>query len=515
MMPLMAEADRPPQGVAARWRWPALAFCLASGSALFGYWEPLRALLGTWASSPSFEHGYAIVAVAAALIWTRRERIAREDPCASTAGIVVAAAATALGVLGAAGAVLVVQQFAFVLFLNGIVLAILGPRIWRILAFPLVYLFFAIPVGDLLVLWLRDLTARGIVAMLTAAGTPAVLDGYLIRLPHADYRVAEACAGLRFLLVSVACSVLAAYLLIRTWRRRVVFIGISIALPLIANALRAALLIWLAARGLLDPKAAVLHFTYGLGFTGILLSLLMLLAWFMRERSFHPAASTFAPRWPVRHVPIVTAMVAVSFLAFLPVLVRASSVVDAHGPLRLNDPTVRGSWVKTAPSPESIATAELAGADAHSVTAWTSEGARIELLLLYYAQERQGREAIGSLTPLSVPSGWTEVGQRDGRLNLDGAEVDVAGRVQERGGEHEIVWTFYWVDGRFTGSAVAAKLMQTVQKLLARPRGAVRVQLALIGEGALNEPEAVANRFLADIQPLGRQLRQGRFRVTN
>jgi EpsI family protein len=141
------------------------------------------------------------------------------------------------------------------------------------------------------------------------------------------------------------------------------------------------------------------------------------------------------------------------------------------------------------------------------VTAWTSEGARIELLLLYYAQERQGREAIGSLTPLSVPSGWTEVGQRDGRLNLDGAEVDVAGRVQERGGEHEIVWTFYWVDGRFTGSAVAAKLMQTVQKLLARRRGAARVQLALIGEGALNEPEAVANRFLADIQPLGRQLR--------
>src|SRR4029078_310898 len=187
---------------------------------------------------------------------------------------------------------------------------------------------------------------------------------------------------------------------------------------------------------LLDPKAAVLHFTYGLGFTGILLSLLMLLAWFMRERSFHPAAPTFAPRWPVRHVPIVTAMVAVSFLAFLPVLVRASSVVDAHGPLRLNDPTVRGSCVKTAPSPESIATAELAGADAHSVTAWTSEGARIELLLLYYAQERQGREAIGSLAPLSVPSAWTEVGQRDGRLKLDGAEVDVAGHVQERGGEH-------------------------------------------------------------------------------
>ena len=517
MMQLTAEAHGPPQpqSVAARWRWPAFALLFASASVVFAYWQPLDALIETWTRSPSFEHGYAIVAVTAALIWSHRRRIAREDPQASAAGVLVAATAAALGALGAAGAVLVVEQFAFVLFLQGLVLAILGPRIWRILAFPLTYLFFAIPMGDLLVPWLRELTARSIVGMLTAAGTPAVLDGYLIRLPHADYRVAEACAGLRFLLVSVACSVLAAYLLMRSWRRRVLFVAFAVALPLLANALRAALLIWLAARGLLDPQAVVLHFTYGLGFTGVLLSLLMLLAWLMRERSLHQESLTFAAHWPVRRWPLFTAMLAVSLLAFLPFLVRASSPAVAAGSVRLPDPTVAGSWSQAVPSPELRATADLAGGNAHSVTAWSGEGSRIELLLLYYRQEWQGAEAVGSVPSSPLESTWTETGQRRSRLRLDGREIDVPGRVQERAGEHRIVWTMYWVNGRFIANPLAAKLAQTIDRLLARRSGAARVELGLFGEAALSEPETVANRFLADLQPIGRFFDHADLQLTN
>jgi exosortase A len=364
LIPLTAEAGGPFQSAAARWRWPVFALTLAGASVVFANWRPLQALVGTWTNSPSFEHGYVVVGVTAALIWARRRRIASEDPRASIAGVLVTAAAAVLGAIGAAGAMLEVEQFAFVLFLHGIVLAILGPRIWRILAFPLFYLFFAIPAGDLLVPWLRDFTARSIVAMLTAAGTPAVLDGYLIRLPHADYRVAEACAGLRFLLVSVASSVLAAHLLIRSWRRRILFLAIAIALPLSANAVRAVLLIWLAANGLLDPQAAVLHFTYGLGFTGVLLSLLMLLAWFMRERSVHPEPFAFVSHRPVRRVPVMTVMLAVSFLAFLPVLVRSSSAGLPARALQLRNPIVAGSWAISTPGAETLATRDAAGADA-------------------------------------------------------------------------------------------------------------------------------------------------------
>jgi EpsI family protein len=301
----------------------------------------------------------------------------------------------------------------------------------------------------------------------------------------------------------------------RSWRRRVLFVAFALALPLLANALRAALLIWLAARGLLDPQAVVLHFTYGLGFTGILLSLLMLLAWLMRERSLPQERLTFMAHRPVRRWPLFTAMLAVSVLAFLPFLVRVSSPAVAAGSVRLPDPTVAGSWSKAPPSPELRASADLVGASGHSATAWSGEGSRIELLLLYYRQEWQGVEAVGSLPRSLLESRWTEIGQRRSRLRLDSSEIDVPGRVQERAGEHRIVWTMYWVNGRVIANPLAAKVAQIAGRLLARRSGAARVELTLIGETAINEPEAVANHFLADLQPMGRLLENADLQVTN
>jgi hypothetical protein len=73
----------------------------------------------------------------------------------------------------------------------------------------------------------------------------------------------------------------------------------------------------------------------------------------------------------------------------------------------------------------------------------------------------------------------------------------------------------YWVNGRFIASPLAAKLAQTIDRLLARRSGAARVELGLIGEAALSEPEAVANHFLADLQPMGRLLENADLQVTN
>ncbi len=424
--------------------------------------------------------------------------------------MLLAGAAAALGAVGAAATAQVVEQFALLLFLHALVLAILGLKIWRILAFPLAYLIFAVPIGDVLVPWLRGLAAPAIVAMLDAAGTPAVLDGYLIRLPTADYRIAEACSGLRFLLVSVAASVLAAHLLMRSWRRRLFFLGVAVALPLAANALRAAILIWLAARGTLDPAAAALHLTYGMGFTGVLLALLMLLAWAMREPPARAEPITVAPRRSAAPLPMVAAAAVVGLLALLPSAIAAASVAAEEYPVRLVAPVARGGWVDATPSPEAIETAALAAADASLAAAWTSEASRIDLVILYYRRERQGAEAVGAAPPSPLAASWTEIGQQPARLALGETEIDVTGRVQERAGERRIVWTWYWVDGRFTGNTIAAKLMQIGGRLLARPPEAARVQIVLSGESVRAEPDRVLGRFLADLEPIGPFLERAR-----
>src|SRR3546814_20295136 len=72
------------------------------------------------------------------------------------------------------------------------------------------------------------------------------LDGYLIQIPTGSFLVAEACSGVRYLLVSVALGVLTAYLFFRPWPRRLLFVALSVAVPIVANGIRASGIIMLA-----------------------------------------------------------------------------------------------------------------------------------------------------------------------------------------------------------------------------------------------------------------------------
>ena len=58
-------------------------------------------------------------------------------------------------------------------------------------------------------------------------GIPAYIDGYVIEIPQGTFFVAEACAGLRFLIASIAFGVLYALLIYRSPVRRMVFIAAS------------------------------------------------------------------------------------------------------------------------------------------------------------------------------------------------------------------------------------------------------------------------------------------------
>lgn len=484
-------------GVAGAWRWAGPAIMVAAAAAMLGFREPVTAAADTWSRSPSFEHGYAIVLVVAALIWSLRHRLRRELPRPSIAGLILCAAAAALGAVGMAGAMQVVGQVAFVLLLNAIVLAVLGTRVWRVLAFPLLYLLFAVPLGDAIVPLLRELTARAIVLMLGVAGAPAVLDGYLIRLPNADYRVAEACSGLRFLLVSVAAAVLAAHFLMRSWRRRLLFLAIAALMPLIANALRAAILIWLEARGTLDPGSAALHLTYGLGFTGLLLALLMVLAWAMRE----PPARIHFPALPAMRsaapAMILLSAAAASALALMPLSGAPRETGAASAPAPLARPGLGGGWAQAVPDAELLQAAAAAGVDASLAAAWERQSSRAELLILFYRQERQGAEAVGG-----GESGRITLGEVPVRLALGEHEIEATARLEDRGGQRFVSCTWFWVDGTFTASAVGAKLRQIRSRLLGQAAPMARLQLTFTG-GEFDRPEEAFATWTSQLQPVG------------
>src|SRR5271167_3208596 len=140
----------------------------------------------------------------------------------------------------------VIQQYAFIGMLGALVWAFLGSSAARILRFPLLFLFFAVPAGQSLVGPLQRLTAAFAVNAVRLSGVPAVQNGLLISTPSGDWKIAEACSGIRYLTSSVLIGVLFAGIAFRSWKRRITFVAISFLVPILANAVRAYLIILLA-----------------------------------------------------------------------------------------------------------------------------------------------------------------------------------------------------------------------------------------------------------------------------
>src|SRR3546814_4898926 len=71
------------------------------------------------------------------------------------------------------------------------------------------------------------------------------------------------------LLVSVALGVLTAYLFFRSWPRRLLFVALSVAVPIVANGIRAYGIIMLAHLSGYKLAVDVDHVIYGFVFLGI------------------------------------------------------------------------------------------------------------------------------------------------------------------------------------------------------------------------------------------------------
>ena len=101
-----------------------------------------------WWQSAAYGHCFLVLPMAAYLAWTRRAAVAgsRCNPCLGppSAGLPLAIAWLAANRLG----VMEASQFAALGFLELLFLAVLGWRICRALAVPLLYLLFLVPFGS-------------------------------------------------------------------------------------------------------------------------------------------------------------------------------------------------------------------------------------------------------------------------------------------------------------------------------------------------------------------------------
>jgi len=196
-------------------------------------------------------------------------------------GLVLVASASLLYLLGIYFASTPLQGLAFVVTVAGALCYARGLSALRVLAFPVAFLLFMIPLP---VEWVRPLifklqlwVSSGAENVLQAAGHTLLREGNVLTLPGGGRLfVAEACSGITSLFTMIPLGLLVAYLMESTWLRRLPIVVAVVPLALLENLLRVVTIVLLGERyGV--PYVSAAHFHETLGALSYILTLGLLI----------------------------------------------------------------------------------------------------------------------------------------------------------------------------------------------------------------------------------------------
>jgi exosortase A len=498
-------------------RWTIAAAVAAAGMAVLIalFWDTAGSAARTWHNSTTFNHGFLIFPIAGYLIWIRRPALARIVPRANFLGLPVMAVAAFGWFVGHETDVLIVQQFAVVAMIQALVFTVVGWPATRAMAFPLFYLYLAVPFGNFLIPGLQDFTAKFVVWWLQVTGIPVFHDGVFITIPTGSFEVAEACVGARFLIATVALGFLCVNFFYLSWWRRAIFIGLSAAVPIIANGFRAYGIVMIAHLSNFQLAVDFDHLIYGWVFFAFVTFVLLSLGIAFREKlGFagedpgvlpEPSAESRRPlqaRTPLVLAGISAALVAAAFVTYADY--REASATTRTVP-RLTAPAVRAPWAELAESGGDWHPV-FVGSDAELMSSYAAGNRKVDLYVAYYADQRHGAELISSKNRLADRRNWSRLRGGTTEAVVEGAPLKVAYTqlVSRDGGR--LVWHWYWVDGRFTSNPYFAKLLQAKVSLFGGLEGAAAVVVATDYRDAPSEAAAVLHRFLEHLIALSPEL---------
>jgi exosortase A len=457
------------------------------------------AMLGQWLNSSTYNHILLVPAIAGWLAWQRRDVLTAIAPQPSRWGLAAVAAALLIWVVGASAGFSLLRQAGAVALLPASVLLLLGPRAVAVQLFPLAYLGFLVPFGDELVPPLQMITAAITIAMVRLSAIPATIDGVFIDTPAGLFEVAEACSGVKFLIAMIALGVLVCNLCFKSWRRRAAFMALCLAVPILANGLRAFGIVWAAQYVGAESAAGVDHLIYGWIFFALVIAAVLAIAWRFFDRgiddpmvdSARIAASPLLARLERRSLSPVAALAGlVVALVAAQGWARSAEALEAPVPGQVFLPNVPG-WQRVDYKPQIPWEPRATGAEHRLLGSYAdAQGRRIDVFVAVYASQREGKEASGfGEGALRPDSGWSWEGAGPALPPARSEWLRGEGRIER------LAYTWYRSGDLLTGSNARLKLATIGDRLLLRARPTVTLILS-----AENQPGAPAEAMLADFR---------------
>lgn len=459
--------------IPSNWRHTLLLLPLIIGWTLFCYWDTATAMFAIWMRSETYAHAFVVPPISLWLIWRKRDALFAERPTASMLLALPIALTSFLWLLGELTAVNALTQFALIATLVVAIVALLGATASKQIGFPLAFLFFSLPIGDFMLPTLMDWTARFTIFGLRLSGIPVHQEGLQFVIPSGSWSVIEACSGIRYIIASVTVGTLFAYLNYVSLRRRVIFIGVAIIVPVIANWLRAYFIVMLGHLSSNTLAVGVDHLIYGWLFFGLVIMLMFMIGGRWSESpispNIYPASQEQKSDSPAS-LKVWMAAVGIALLtAVAPLWFNVISNADRSSPPSLaqlppppgwNDTVTFASWKPDYASPS----AELQ-------IAYEKSGKPAGLYIAYYRNQDYLHKLVTSTNSLAISTDkiWSVVTQ--GRRDITQPTLPEKIRTAELLGRDTtpetrlVVWQWYWINGKLTSSDIEAKIHTALSRL--------------------------------------------------
>jgi len=218
---------------------PYVLFPILLGLWVLTYWPILPALVSTWLQNSNNSHGILVPFISIYLIWMKREKLSSINLESSPWGAAMLCLSIVLYVISYIGSVAIISRGMLVLSLIGLVMYNLGISIFKSIAFPLVFLFFMVPVPETvytaIALPLQLLASDYSAGIIRIFGIPVLQEGNMLYFAEAQLEVAEACSGLRSLTAFLMLGCLFAYLPGLDLKRRCILLSLAFPLSFLVN----------------------------------------------------------------------------------------------------------------------------------------------------------------------------------------------------------------------------------------------------------------------------------------
>jgi len=488
-----------------RYVFVAAAYCIAIALV---FYQTVESMVSIWWRSETFTHGFLIAPIVIWLVWEKRQELARLIPVPQYLALIPLFVFGFLWLFGQVMDAAVVQQIALIGILVSGLWVILGTSIVWAIAFPLAFLFLAVPVGEGLIPVLMEFTADFTVGLLKLTGIPVYREGLFFTLPSGNWSVVEGCSGVRYLIASVTLGCLFAYLSYQSLTKRGLFIAASFIVPVIANGLRAYMIVMIGHLSSMKLATGVDHLIYGWVFFGLVMFVLFAVGSIWRdsdavskEASATAQDKISAPSAIVRpYTPVIVVLLLACVWPFSAYLIENQQTPVAMASLEA--PQGHNGWVSTDNKAWQWRPV-VKGADGELNQFYSRDGIVVSVYAGQFLTQNQNKELINSQNVFAVQKSpdWRVVGRSNVRLNLAGKPIEVDQARIKGAGVDLLTLRWYRIGDKYTANPYIGKLLGGLEKLSFGRRDGVYITVTtpIVDEASM--PYETLQSFINTILP--------------